>query len=74
MWWGVVGPAGIPKEVLDKLNDALVKALNSDDIKDQFKRQYVEAWPSSPAEFTQVVRNSHARWGKVIKEADIKSE
>lgn len=74
MWWGVVAPAGVPSEVLKRLNDALVKALNSDDIKEQFKRQYVEAWPSSPEEFARVIRSSHERWGKVIKQANIQSE
>ena len=74
MWWGVVGPAGIPPNVVKRLNEALVKALNSEDVRDQFKRQYVEAWPSTPDEFTRVVRTSHEKWGKVIKAANIQSE
>lgn len=74
MWWGVVAPAGVPPEVLKRLNDALVKALNSDDIKEQFKRQYVEAWPSSPDEFRRVVRSSHDRWGKTIRQANISAD
>jgi len=74
MWWGVVAPAGLPADVLKRLNDALVKALTSDAIREQFRRQYVEAWPSSPEDFSRVVRSSHERWGKVIKHANIQAE
>ena len=71
LWWGVVGPAGIPEDVLKRLNAALAEALNSDEIKQQFQQQYVEGWPSTPAEFAEVVRRSHAQWGKVIRDANI---
>ncbi|HLU78552.1 MAG TPA: tripartite tricarboxylate transporter substrate binding protein [Burkholderiaceae bacterium] len=71
LWWGVVGPAGIPADVLGKLNGALVEALNSDEIKEQFAKQYVEGWPGTPQDFADVVERSHAKWGKVIKEANI---
>lgn len=71
LWWGVVGPAGIPEDILRKLNAALVQALNSDEIRQQFKQQYVEGWPSTPDEFAEVVRRSHTQWGKVIREANI---
>lgn len=71
LWWGVVGPAGIPADVLEKLNAALVEALNSPEIEEQFKQQFVEGWPSTPEEFAEVVRRSHTQWGNVIRKANI---
>ncbi len=74
LWWGVVGPAGIPADILNKLNKALVNALESKETQEQFQNQYVDAWPSSPEQFADVVKKSHASWGKIIKEANIRSD
>lgn len=74
LWWGVVGPAGIPGDVIGRLNGTLIRALNSEDIREEFKKQYVEAWPSTAEEFSRIVRNSHDKWGKVIRQANIKLE
>lgn len=74
LWWGVVGPAGIPTDILEKLNKALVNALESKETKEQFQNQFVDAWPSSPKQFADVVKKSHASWGKIIKEADIRAD
>ncbi|MFW7342175.1 tripartite tricarboxylate transporter substrate binding protein [Pollutimonas sp. H1-120] len=72
LWWGVVGPAGIPPDVLKKLNKALVSALEAKDTQEQFENQYVDAWPSSSEKFADVVKKSHASWGKIITEANIR--
>ncbi|NYT84145.1 Bug family tripartite tricarboxylate transporter substrate binding protein [Pollutimonas harenae] len=74
LWWGVVGPAGIPEETLAKLNTALVNALNSAEIHAQFEKQYVEGWPSTPQEFADVVKKSHTSWGEIIKAANITNQ
>jgi len=74
LWWGVVGPAGMPPPVMDRLNAALREALASPDVQKQLKDQYVEIWSSTPEEFTAVVRASYQNWSKLVKEAKIEAE
>lgn len=71
LWWGVIAPAQIPDDVKRKLNAALVKALTSPDLIQQVKAQYVETLTSTPEEFAAVLKRDHARWGEIVKKADI---
>jgi tripartite-type tricarboxylate transporter receptor subunit TctC len=71
LWWGVVGPTDIPKDVVEKLNKALNEALNSAEVTDQLKKQYVEIWSSTPEGFAKVVDNSNRNWKKVIQDAKL---
>ena len=50
------------------------KLLESSDVKAKFAAQGIEVWTSSPAEFARFMREDHARWGKLIREAGIKGE
>ena len=53
-WFGLYGPAGLPKEIVNKLSDASIKALNDPEIKTKLAQSGNEAFPSnSPTEFTQ---------------------
>jgi tripartite-type tricarboxylate transporter receptor subunit TctC len=71
LWWGVVGPAGIPKDVVDKLNKALSEALHSPEVTDQLQKQYVEIWSSTPEGFAKVVESSYRNWKKVVQDAKL---
>ena len=71
LWWGVVGPKGIPADVMTKLNKALNEALNSPEIAQQLKNQYVEIWASTPGEFEKVVESSFKNWKKVVVDAKL---
>ncbi|KDC13396.1 Bug family tripartite tricarboxylate transporter substrate binding protein [Bordetella bronchiseptica] len=71
LWWGVVGPAGIPPATLERLNAALRAALASSEVQDQLRDQFVEIWSSTPAEFTEVVRASYRNWNRLAREAGI---
>jgi len=73
-WFGVLGPAGLPQEVVAKLNGELVRILRSPDIATQFGAQGVEPAHSTPAEFLGVIKSDLAKWGKVITAAGIKAE
>jgi tripartite-type tricarboxylate transporter receptor subunit TctC len=70
-WFGLFGPAGIPKPVVAKLNQSTVKALGMADVREQFLRQGIEAEPSTPAELTKILRDDTAIWAKIIKSAGI---
>jgi tripartite-type tricarboxylate transporter receptor subunit TctC len=69
---GVFAPAKTPSDILSRLNDALVKIIKEKDIVDKFFAVGAEARTTSPEEFKKYLAAEHARWAKVIKEANIK--
>lgn len=73
-WTGMVAPAGTPKAVIDKLNAALIKALNSSDFKEKFTSQGVEVVGSSPEGFADWMAKESTKWSQVIKQRKISIE
>ena len=73
-WQGIVVPAGTPKEVVERLNREVVKALAAQDVKDQFAQHSAEASPSTPGEFGAYIKQEIARWRKVAQDAGVKPE
>jgi tripartite-type tricarboxylate transporter receptor subunit TctC len=73
-WFGVLAPAGTPREVIARLNTEIVKVLNSADVKERFGKQGVEVRTSTPEQFSDFLKSEVARWAKVIKDAGIKAD
>jgi tripartite-type tricarboxylate transporter receptor subunit TctC len=73
-WQGLVAPAGTPKEVITTLNAALLKALDSTQIKAKLQILGLESTPSSPNAMATYVRAERAKWEPVIKAAGIKAD
>ena len=71
-WFGVAGPAGLPKEVVAKLNAAFNKALQDPEVKRKLASQGAEVKGSTPEEFGAYIREETVRWGKVVKESGAK--
>ncbi len=71
VWFGFVGPAGIPKAIVNKLHAEVVKALAASSVKNQFTGRDAELVGSSPAEFSKLIHNELQRWAEVIKSAGI---
>lgn len=71
-WFGLVAPAGTPKDVLDKLYDETAKALATPEIRKKFDELGLEPVGSTPAEFAELIRKETPEWAKVIKDAGIK--
>jgi tripartite-type tricarboxylate transporter receptor subunit TctC len=71
---GVVGPNGIPKEIVAKLNAELIKALSSADMKERFAKQGTEVRTGTPESLGQWLKTEQARWAKVVKESGEKFE
>jgi tripartite-type tricarboxylate transporter receptor subunit TctC len=72
LWFGVVGPAGIPKPVVQKLNAKLIEALRAPDMRERIRIQAFDLWTSTPEEFTKVVVADRAKWGKIVSAAGAK--
>ena len=73
-WWGMFLPAGTPKSIVDKLQADLATAMGSADIKRKFEDMSVEALSGTPEALRDFARAESDRWGKLVKEADIRGE
>jgi tripartite-type tricarboxylate transporter receptor subunit TctC len=71
-WWGVLFPAGVPKPIVGKLHADTVKALDDPDVKKKFADLGVVAVSSTPEQFSRFIKDEMAKYGKLIKEANIK--
>ncbi len=73
-WQALVVPAGTPKDVIERLHAAVLKALASPELKQQFAAQGAEPSPSTPVRLDEYIRSEIARWQQVAREAGVKPE
>lgn len=66
-WQGLVAPAGTPKEIVDRLNAELIKALKDPEFAARMRGMGLELYGTTPAEFDHFIRAENAKWAKVIK-------
>ena len=71
-WYGVMAPAGMPKEVLAKLNGELVRILKQPDVQQRFQGEGGDVVPNTPEEFARFIRNEIAKWDKAVRESGAK--
>ena len=69
--FGIFAPAGTPAAIVNRLNQEIVRVLNSPDVKERFFKTGMEVVGSSPVEFAAAIRSDMARMGKVLKAAGI---
>jgi tripartite-type tricarboxylate transporter receptor subunit TctC len=71
-WFGILGPAGLPKDMVAKLNADINKALKDPELKKQFDAQGADALGGTPEQFAKLIRDDIARWGAIVKESGAK--
>lgn len=71
-WWGLVAPAATPKDVVAKLNQAFVAALNAPETKTRFAGLMAEPVPTTPEEFGAFMKSELAKYEKVVKASGAK--
>jgi tripartite-type tricarboxylate transporter receptor subunit TctC len=71
-WNGVFVPHGTPPAIVRTLNGAINQAIRAPEVKDRFEQLNIESRQSTPEEFRAFVTEQTERWGKVVKEANIK--
>jgi tripartite-type tricarboxylate transporter receptor subunit TctC len=74
VWLGVFMPAGVPKEIVAKTNADIARALAAPEIKASLAAQGLELVTGTPDALATIVREDYARWGRVIREANIKAD
>lgn len=72
LWFGIVAPAGVPKPIAAKLNESLITALRSPDMRQRISAAGFELWTSTQDEFAQVVRVDRDKWGKIVRASGAK--
>ena len=74
IWFGLVGPAKLPADVVAVLNQAVVEGLKTADVAERFARIGAEPAPDTPAEFGAYIRAEQQRWAKVVRDAKVTLE
>jgi tripartite-type tricarboxylate transporter receptor subunit TctC len=67
VWWGVMGPAAMPKEIVAQLNREIVSALSSPEMKERLKTLSAKPIGGTPEEFARFFAEETTRWAKVVK-------
>jgi len=73
-WYGYLGPKGMSKDVVERLNRELVKAFAHPQVMAAMHKTGVEPQTSTPEEFAAYIKREYDTWGKVVKEAGIKAQ
>ena len=73
-WYGVLGPKALPKDMVQYLASVTNKTLSQKDLRDKLSQQGMEVELMAPEKFAEVLKSDVARWGKIIRDAGIKSE
>ena len=74
VWWGLLGPAGMPADLIAKLSHDFVAALNTDPVKERLGKLGASPIGSSPSEFDAKIRADARKWGPIIDAAGMKAE
>jgi len=73
-WFGILAPAGTPREIVARLHSASIRALQDPQVKQRFLADGGETVGNSPEEFAAIIRSDLAKWGKLVKAAGIKPD
>lgn len=71
-WYGVLAPAGTPREIVTKLNNEIAKILQMPDLKERLSGQGLDLVSDTPEQFAAHIKKEIAKWAKVVKSAGIR--
>ena len=74
LWYGMLAPAGTPREIVVRVHDDMANALALPEVKSALAAQGMEVAPSSPEEMAALMRRDAERWAAVVKRQGIKAE
>lgn len=72
-WGGIIGPAGMPKNIVARLNEEVQKAAKSPTVIERFAALGSDPVSTTPEQFTEFIRKEYLKWAEVIKRAGLKS-
>ncbi len=68
-WYGLLAPAGTPKDIIARLHDAMGKVLASKEVIDKLATVGCEVLPGNPSQFAALIRDDLPRWSKIVKDS-----
>ncbi len=71
-WLGLVGPSGLSADIVNRINSELLAILARPDVQERLLAEGNVPSPGTPQAFAQLIRDEHSKWGKLIREANIK--
>lgn len=74
LWYGFVGPARMPPEIVKRLNSEIVTVLALPDIRERLASQGVDPQTNTPEEFARLLVSDLARWAKIVERAGVRPE
>ena len=74
IWYGVLAPAGVPRDVITRLNTALGAAINTPEMKESLNRQGLEPQTNTPEQYAAFIRSEIAQNVKLVKIIGLKAE
>jgi tripartite-type tricarboxylate transporter receptor subunit TctC len=73
-WAGILVPAGTPNEVISRLNQDISKVVRSTEVRQRWIDQGLEPRVTTSAELAAAIKSDVDRWGKIVRDAGIRSE
>jgi tripartite-type tricarboxylate transporter receptor subunit TctC len=74
VWWGLLGPGGMPHEIVEKLSHDFVAALNTDAVKERLAKLGAEPIGSTPQAFDKKIHDDYDKWGPIIQASGIRAD
>jgi tripartite-type tricarboxylate transporter receptor subunit TctC len=73
-WYGVVAPAGVPKDIIAKLNGEMLRVLKLPDIRERLAEMGSDFVGGTPEQFGQLIKSEIVKWGKVVRESGARAD
>jgi tripartite-type tricarboxylate transporter receptor subunit TctC len=74
VWYALLGPAALPRDIVKTLNDATVRAARSPDLRQKLVEQGAEPVGNSPEDFSKLLREEVAKWAEIVRVSGAKAE
>jgi len=72
VWFGMIGPPNMPKPIVDKVSNELARILTLPDVKEKLASLGMDPFISTPENFLALMKSDYAKYGKVIKSANVR--
>ncbi|MFM9969968.1 MAG: Bug family tripartite tricarboxylate transporter substrate binding protein [Burkholderiales bacterium] len=71
-WFGILGPAALPVDIINRLSNDAQRMLQAADTREKILGTANEPWPTTPTEFSDYIKSEIAKWGRIVKQTGTK--
>ena len=73
-WFGILAAAGTPREIVNRLNNEILQVVAQPAAREQLLKMGFEIVPNTPEQYAAFLKEEHARWGKIVRDLNLKAE